>query len=690
MAVAPNPLQSFLWGQGGIVKTPEDVARDRQVAEALMAKGADYSPVQSWTQGLARAADGVFGGLESRWADEAQQAGMSGAKSKYIDPILAALTGGSGATPADGTPAPADIGLGVPAGPPQNTDAATIRAGLIDRGLPPPVADGFLMNFQDESGLNPAINEVNPTVPGSRGGYGLAQWTGPRRKALEAFAASTGRPVDDVNTQMDFLINELHGPEAKAAQSIMGAPDANSAAAAIATNFLRPAPANLSKRVAEYTGGAPSAAPDAPQPVAASQRPGDLIPLLLQASGDPWAEKQYGPVLGALLSQELTQRAQAADPLRQLQIQQGRADLANAPLDHQMKVAQLQAALANAPIDQKMKLAQLGLTEAKINGGVYGDSDTAAAQRIIMSGDPASKQYAIAYQQLYGPKTQQQQTPNGIVTFQIQNPPPAGVAPPTFGGGAGVVAPAQGSPAVLPPTPMAAPAMGAPPMAGPQSVAPPQMPNAPSSPVAPSGPQSSAPPFSMITPPSTALPGNIVPNTAPFNESQSRATDLARMAVPDLKTAIDNFSALTNPKDQLLQKDPTGLLNGFKDPKYQQAYTSTRAAISNILYTVSGAAIGDKELERKIDDLTPQFGDHAPVIADKLNRLANYVNSIASASKDPDTIAWAKQAASGIDAAQQSILNPLPPGVTEDDVTFTMKKYGKTREQVLERLNHAP
>ncbi len=46
----------------------------------------------------------------------------------------------------------------------------------------------FVMNFKDESGLDPGINEANPIVPGSRGGYGLYQLTGPRRKAYEAFA----------------------------------------------------------------------------------------------------------------------------------------------------------------------------------------------------------------------------------------------------------------------------------------------------------------------------------------------------------------------------------------------------------------------------------------------------------------------------------------------------------------------
>lgn len=43
--------------------------------------------------------------------------------------------------------------------------------GLIDRGLAPHQAKAFVMNFVDESGLNPGINEAAPLVPGSRGGY---------------------------------------------------------------------------------------------------------------------------------------------------------------------------------------------------------------------------------------------------------------------------------------------------------------------------------------------------------------------------------------------------------------------------------------------------------------------------------------------------------------------------------------
>lgn len=138
-----------------------------------------------------------------------------------------------------------------------------IREGLKARGLPEHIANGFIANFKDESNLNPGINEAAPVVPGSRGGFGLAQWTGPRRKALEAFAASQGKPVDDLDVQLDFLMTELSGSEAGAGAAIMSAKNAPEAAAAIVNNFLRPAEQHRASREAEYLGmdaGAPTQA----------------------------------------------------------------------------------------------------------------------------------------------------------------------------------------------------------------------------------------------------------------------------------------------------------------------------------------------------------------------------------------------------------------------------------------------
>lgn len=132
-----------------------------------------------------------------------------------------------------------------------------ILQGLVQRGLPPHVAQAFVMNFKDESGLNPGINEHNPTVPGSRGGFGLYQLTGPRRVAYENFAAQRGVNPADVDAQLDFLMIEGQGPEKSAFQQILAAPDVGSAASAITTKFLRPAPQHQQSRVAKYMNAAP-------------------------------------------------------------------------------------------------------------------------------------------------------------------------------------------------------------------------------------------------------------------------------------------------------------------------------------------------------------------------------------------------------------------------------------------------
>lgn len=126
---------------------------------------------------------------------------------------------------------------------------------LVQRGLPEHVALGIVRNLQDESGLDPGINELSPVVPGSRGGFGLAQWTGPRRHALESFAAERGVPASDPDVQFDFLMTELRGPESNAYRSVISTSTPEEAASAFATDFLRPAPQHLDRRVADYRDG---------------------------------------------------------------------------------------------------------------------------------------------------------------------------------------------------------------------------------------------------------------------------------------------------------------------------------------------------------------------------------------------------------------------------------------------------
>lgn len=86
-------------------------------------------------------------------------------------------------------------------------DRDEVLAYLLSRGVPENHAHGMIANIQAESGFRPTINEQAPLVPGSRGGYGLFQHTGPRRRALEA------QPnYQEWRTQVDFALSE---PESK-------------------------------------------------------------------------------------------------------------------------------------------------------------------------------------------------------------------------------------------------------------------------------------------------------------------------------------------------------------------------------------------------------------------------------------------------------------------------------------------
>ena len=125
--------------------------------------------------------------------------------------------------------------------------------GLVARGLEPHVAEGFIMNFKDESGLNPGINEANPLVKGSRGGFGLYQLTGPRRREYEAFADAKGVDYSDVDAQLDFLVMELDGSEKSAGAKIRNTSTAGEAGVAIVNHFLRPAKSHRTSRAAKYS-----------------------------------------------------------------------------------------------------------------------------------------------------------------------------------------------------------------------------------------------------------------------------------------------------------------------------------------------------------------------------------------------------------------------------------------------------
>jgi hypothetical protein len=90
---APTPAAA----QAGPTLTPEQVARKRAIAEQLAQSGMDYSPVQHWTQGLARVANALAGNMEEARADDAEKQGKRDAADQLTQ--LQAMRGEPGADP---------------------------------------------------------------------------------------------------------------------------------------------------------------------------------------------------------------------------------------------------------------------------------------------------------------------------------------------------------------------------------------------------------------------------------------------------------------------------------------------------------------------------------------------------------------------------------------------------------------
>lgn len=96
MQTAADP--SFTWGKGGRRMSAEDIALERRMAAQQMQGGADYSPVQHWTQGLARMSQGLIGGMQMRDARKAGDANAAEGDA-ITKALLAGGSGGSGGDP---------------------------------------------------------------------------------------------------------------------------------------------------------------------------------------------------------------------------------------------------------------------------------------------------------------------------------------------------------------------------------------------------------------------------------------------------------------------------------------------------------------------------------------------------------------------------------------------------------------
>lgn len=147
---------------------------------------------------------------------------------------------------AGGSGAAASVGEGAPVAPFKgggNTFAtkapAVMRRLMSDFGLSKEQAAGIVGNLGHESGGFTQFQEKRPLIPGSRGGWGWAQWTGPRRRAFESWAKERGLDPRSDEANYGFLAHELRGSEKGALAAVRRQSTAAGAMQAFELGFER-------------------------------------------------------------------------------------------------------------------------------------------------------------------------------------------------------------------------------------------------------------------------------------------------------------------------------------------------------------------------------------------------------------------------------------------------------------------
>jgi len=125
----------------------------------------------------------------------------------------------------------------------------TVQRLSNDLSISPQVAAGIVGQLGYESAGLQSINEMQPVVPGSRGGFGWAQWTGPRRKQFESWAQQNNMDVADPEANYQFLVHELtQTPEKKVLSKLQGIEDPVEAGKVFTDSYLRPGVPAYDKR----------------------------------------------------------------------------------------------------------------------------------------------------------------------------------------------------------------------------------------------------------------------------------------------------------------------------------------------------------------------------------------------------------------------------------------------------------
>jgi hypothetical protein len=158
-------MADFVWGENGekIPTSQTGSSARRRLAEALMQQGADYSPVKSWTQGLARMANGALGGYMANQEDQRDAA--SEAKTQQLLLANPLLGGGTPAAAATASPGVARVTQALTSAPAAADTTGKIYSNDEPSPMDPP---------SGADRINSIATLLGEEKPGSPEGLGVA------------------------------------------------------------------------------------------------------------------------------------------------------------------------------------------------------------------------------------------------------------------------------------------------------------------------------------------------------------------------------------------------------------------------------------------------------------------------------------------------------------------------------------
>jgi|TARA_R100001460_G_scaffold58414_1_gene98235 hypothetical protein len=117
-------------------------------------------------------------------------------------------------------------------------------------GMTTEQAAGFVGNLWHETGGFKFMQELKPTIKGSRGGLAFAQWTGDRRDDFENLLKELGDlPAESYEGNWAMISEEFDTTEKSALNKILNTDSVVEAAKATSNHYLRPGKPQLNKRV---------------------------------------------------------------------------------------------------------------------------------------------------------------------------------------------------------------------------------------------------------------------------------------------------------------------------------------------------------------------------------------------------------------------------------------------------------